>query len=735
MSGAPRSQQSHSSHNSQAFRLLACGVALLLVTGCDFNGLLDKWGKAYGERLLDRLAPNAGLNQPPADDDDNNDNDNDNDSSPPEAQSEIIDGGRPGIDGVAVVREADGTLVFAAAKEGRLTLYFPTGGGAPAQEIAETAQAPALAADSHGHLHVAYVDNADPNALRIAYGNNAAGAWAFVDVGATSAGQPRVSLAVDATENAHVTFPGADSRLVYATNQTGAWTTEPVDAAGPAAPISAIGLTAAGAPVAAYVRNNALYYAAKTSDGWAVQSVASPAALGSPRALALASAGAAITYYDAQAPGLRLAAQAGGTWQIIDVDDGAGVGGAASLALDDRGSFHIAYRDAAAQALKHATNAGGTWAATVAASGADVGAQTDIAAAGGATNICFYGTPGLGWAQRANAGWTLDLLDSGGVVGLYASLALDAEGAPHIAYFDLTNKRLKYAEQLGAEWVIEVVDETGDTGYWPSLAVDAGGFAYIAYHDQAVGSLRFASNVLGGWVTITVDAGPDVGLHPSLALDAAGRACIVYYDAGAQELKYATDAGGVWSTERLPDAGDIGYYTSIAVDAGGTVRAAYADLTHDALKFAEGGFGGWQFTTVDASGGSGSYNSLAVGADGGVRIAYVAAQAGELRFASRPAAGGPWTTETIAGPGPFTYPSLALDDAETAQLAYFDAGAARAMYVWGGPGAWNQAVIDNGPDAGGRTSLALDAAGWVHVAYAGAASLRHAWFPQRPAAR
>jgi hypothetical protein len=51
----------------------------------------------------------------------------------------------------------------------------------------------------------------------------------------------------------------------------------------------------------------------------------------------------------------------------------------------------------------------------------------------------------LKYAYQDDAGWHIETVDSEGNVGLYASLALDGGGYPHISYLDWSNGDLKYA--------------------------------------------------------------------------------------------------------------------------------------------------------------------------------------------------------------------------------------------------------------------------------------------------
>ena len=87
--------------------------------------------------------------------------------------------------------------------------------------------------------------------------------------------------------------------------------------------------------------------------------------------------------------------------------------------------------------------------------------------AAGSFNVSYWdATHGdLKYASHSPAGWTIETVDSVGVVGEYTSLALDATGRPHISYYDATNGDLKYAPAgRGSSWTLEIVDGSGDVG-------------------------------------------------------------------------------------------------------------------------------------------------------------------------------------------------------------------------------------------------------------------------------
>src|SRR5262249_9794826 len=91
--------------------------------------------------------------------------------------------------------------------------------------------------------------------------------------------------------------------------------------------------------------------------------------------------------------------------------------------------------------------------------------------------------------------WTLETVDSG--FSYYTSLALDAQGNPHISYYaDFTQGDLKYASKSGGVWTTESVDITGDVGSYTSLALDAEGNPRISYYDTVNGDLKYTDSAV-----------------------------------------------------------------------------------------------------------------------------------------------------------------------------------------------------------------------------------------------
>ena len=66
-------------------------------------------------------------------------------------------------------------------------------------------------------------------------------------------------------------------------------------------------------------------------------------------------------------------------------------------------------------------------------------------------------------------------------VGEHTSVAIDATGAIHVAYYDRDQGRLKYAVRVNGVWSVSVVDEGDNVGLYTSIAIDPDGRPRIAY--------------------------------------------------------------------------------------------------------------------------------------------------------------------------------------------------------------------------------------------------------------
>ncbi len=309
-----------------------------------------------------------------------------------------------------------------------------------------------------------------------------------------------------------------------------------------------------------------------------------------------------------------------------------------------------------------------------------------------------------------------EVVDSSGDVGMYASIAIDDKGNPHISYYDYVNEKVKYAyRDSSGTWHFKTLRDIGRPGY-SSIAV-SNGDVYITYPDSlgdmlmiyttdsrvilvsinpcdanrssvAVdsngnisisclknGRLQHVYHVYYGvnndtWVNESVDASTTAVVYPrSLALDSSGYPHIAYYDSTNQDLKYAFKDSVGWHIGTIDSTGDVGKYASIALDSNGNPHIAYYDSTNGDLKYAHWDSSSWQIETVDSTGDVGMYATIAVDAGGNPHIAYYDNTNEDLKYAYRDSSG--WHIETVDSTGDVgKYASIALDSNGNPHIAY-----------------------------------------------------------------
>jgi hypothetical protein len=150
--------------------------------------------------------------------------------------------------------------------------------------------------------------------------------------------------------------------------------------------------------------------------------------------------------------------------------------------------------------------------------------------------------------------WQCDVIYNAEGVGMYASLDMDDEDDPSIAFYDAGNACPWVAQYVGSggscgpgnSWLCRKVDRpTLDTGKYVSLYVEDSGLPHIAYHNVTSGTLEYAHLVGSGgncgfsggsmqweWQCDEID---ETGTSPtsigvSVAEDGAGYPIIAYQD-------------------------------------------------------------------------------------------------------------------------------------------------------------------------------------------------------------
>lgn len=324
--------------------------------------------------------------------------------------------------------------------------------------------------------------------------------------------------------------------------------------------------------------------------------------------------------------------------------------------------------------------------------------------------------------------WTIEVVDSIGWVGLYNSIAVDANGIPHMSYMeyiDYDNKNLKYAKWTGTGWSNETVDIGGG---FSSIALDSNNNPHIG-HSQGTNpdhNLSYSRWDGGVWQSEIVDSTGNVGYHVSLAIDANDwprmsyvRDPVLPWDQGYR-LKHAAWNGSAWNIEIVESLNHAMGRTSIAVDSIGYTHISYAVRVgeNSTLKYASWNGSAWIIETVDTVDTNeyvGSANDLALDGHDRPHIAYDDLTNRDLRYAWWN--GSAWNVSVVESAGWVGGgPSIALDGNDRPHIGYFNTVQHDLKYArWNGS-AWNIEVVDF-DGVFGSGSLTLDDDDLPHMSY------------------
>jgi hypothetical protein len=338
------------------------------------------------------------------------------------------------------------------------------------------------------------------------------------------------------------------------------------------------------------------------------------------------------------------------------------------------------------------------------------------------------------FAPPAMKKWQTETIDSSGYA---VSMVLDAAGRPHIVYAGGSESQLLWYTYFdGYAWRKEVALPWNGQAirFHASLALDANENPHVAYCYPSVGMVWECENLVHAyrtgseWQTEVVDRGY-VGVHNSLRIDSMGRIHVAYYDQYNRDLKYAYRDSAGWHIQRVDSTGDVGSNLSMALDASNRPHISYCEGFGetagygycDALKYAFYNGASWDIRTVDSEGYQGIGTSIALDGAGQPHISYCAAF--ELRYAFRD--GQTWKTQTVDDIA--TETALVLDSAGRPYIIYSSThdGSRRLKYARYDGSVWRKSLLEAltywSPPPYVPLSIAVDKANQLHIAYTGTA--------------
>ena len=314
----------------------------------------------------------------------------------------------------------------------------------------------------------------------------------------------------------------------------------------------------------------------------------------------------------------------------------------ASIAIDASQNLHISYFSGGVRYGFRPANSSHWFTMNLAPSGGYSEVPTRLALdAGGNPHICF--TPGvLKYASFENHGWNIQQVDpQSGLIEYNCSVAIAADGTPHVIWYQENNVHLKYAVLEKGTWLARTLDFDQQTGKWNCMVLDAQGNPHISYDVFTKGEIKYAYWDGKDWQRTVVDSPaispdePSGGMGNSLVLNHDGKAQISYENGEA--VKYAWEKNGSWKIETIDHVALTGswagYRTRQALDPQGNPHVVYED--GGVVKHAFWNGTDWKIQVVSGAGTRRHrYEDIAIDPQGTIYIIYQDAIDGSLKIAA-----------------------------------------------------------------------------------------------------
>ena len=261
-----------------------------------------------------------------------------------------------------------------------------------------------------------------------------------------------------------------------------------------------------------------------------------------------------------------------------------------------------------------------------------------------------------------NGVWTEYLLDSDTDTGQHPSVAIDRQGALHIAYIDVHNNKLRYATNSSGIWAFTTL---GD-----AIHVSGGGrgtaivvhpitdSVHIVTTNHANGNhhLQYHTNEGGTWFNETItDTTKDEGYFPSMVVDGAGNLYVAHHcNAGCKDLRLSSRINGMWQIETVAGVAnqygmstvdyDIGNTAEMAIDSQGTLHIV-SQTSSKRIYLHSGTPGNWFENRNATTECCAHWPAVAVDSNDAVHIAYHIGTNKNLKYLTN--ASGSWSSPKV----------------------------------------------------------------------------------------
>lgn len=187
-------------------------------------------------------------------------------------------------------------------------------------------------------------------------------------------------------------------------------------------------------------------------------------------------------------------------------------------------------------------------------------------------HIAYYGANQIYYAYCSENIWSSDTVNYENDIESI-SLALDYNKHPHIIY--CSNDELKYINFDGYVWKSASLILSGHLVH-SSLFIDTAGNPSFCYYDEDNNTIKYVYYNGSNWQFLNVAENTDKLF--SFVLDSNNKPHISYYDPTQKKIKYTSYDGLSWNFS-VVDLGMVKPYTSLSIDNDGNPHITYCTFT------------------------------------------------------------------------------------------------------------------------------------------------------------